>query len=386
MNYRSLEQHKKNRQRKKKQAQQRKKNQKNIIIILLVMIVVVMVIVGISSCVSDWVKREQSSVSDTQSSEIYAQKSTENKNDIPDNGDDGYYLNEDIFVWNRQAFELFHGNQKNAETYASLINHCSQRLPETVENVYSMVIPSHIALGLPERLINTVQSNNQQEYIRQIYQHYDSSVKSISVFDTLDKHKREYIFFRTDHRWTTLGSYYAYEQFCSSADLSPIPLNNRTYTDIPSFIGSMYAVTNLEILKNNADTLRYYDIDVDYRVRIQKTKNSSFKTYDSIYNLSARNTADAYQLFLYGDNPVTQITCPDVSSNHKLLVIKDSYGNDFISWLIGHYREIHVIDFTSYEGNIPYYCKNNTIDTVLFLNDVMSSVNSFQIDHIASVF
>ncbi len=386
MNNHSLEQHKKNRQRKKKQTLQRQKNQKNIIIILLVMAVVVMVIIGISSCVSDWIKEKPNSVSDTQNSEIYAQKSTENKNDIPDNGDDGYYLNEDIFVWNKQAFELFHGNQKNAETYASLINHCSQHLPETVQNIYSMVIPSHIALGLPQRLKNIVQSNNQQEYIHQIYQHYNSSVKSVPVFDTLNKHKQEYIFFRTDHRWTTLGSYYAYEQFCSSADLSPTLLTNRKYTDISSFVGSMYTVTNLEILKNNADTLRYYDIDMDYRIRMLKTKNGSFKTYDSIYNLSAKNTSDAYQLFLYGDNPVTQIICSDVRSNQKLLVIKDSYGNDFIPWLIGHYHEIHVIDFTAYDGNIPYYCRNNAIDTVLFLNDVMSSVNSFQIEHIASVF
>ncbi len=384
MNNRSLERHRKNRQRRKKEQQQRQQQRRNIIITVIGMSVIVFVIIWISSCTAKWAKKqhEDATASNTQPTFFSV---AEKQNAIPDNGDDGYYV-DNIFIWNNQAFECFDGNSKNALAYASLINHCSQRLPETVKNVYSMVIPTHIALGLPTRLENTIKSNNQKNYIAEIYRHYDKTVTSVAVFDTFDKHKKEYLFFNTDHRWTTLGSYYAYEQFCQYADLKVHNRQNRKYSQFQPFVGSLYAVTNLEMLKNNADTLRYYDIDHDYTVQIRKNNDSQWKTYDSIYNKNATTSGNAYDLFLYGDNSLTKIICEHAEKDSNLLVVKDSYANNFIPWIIGQYHEIHAIDFSTYEGNIPSYCRNNHIDSVLFLNDVMSSINPFQLENIGNMF
>ena len=35
----------------------------------------------------------------------------------------------------------------------------------------------------------------------------NSSVKTVSIFDTLKSHANEYLYFRTDHHWTQLGAY-----------------------------------------------------------------------------------------------------------------------------------------------------------------------------------
>ncbi len=381
MNDRSLERHRKNRQRRKKEQQQRQQQRRNIVITIIGMSVIVFVIIWISSCTAKWAKKQQHT--DATQPTFFAV--SEKQNVIPDNGDDGYYVNH-IFIWNNQAFECFNGNSKDALAYASLINHCSQRLPQTVKNVYSIVIPTHIALGLPARLENSVKSNNQKNYIAEIYQHYNQTIKSVSLFDTLDKHKTEYLFFNTDHRWTTLGSYYAYEQFCQYADLKIQNIKNRKYTRFYPFVGSLYTVTNLEMLKNNADTLCYYDIVNDYTIQIRKTNNGQWKTYDSIYNKNVETEKNPYDLFLYGDNPITKIVCEHSEKNSNLLIVKDSYANNFIPWLVGQYHEIHVIDFSTYEGNIPYYCEDNNIDHVLFINDVMSSINSFQLENIGNMF
>ena len=37
----------------------------------------------------------------------------------------------------------------------------------------------------------------------------------------LAAHKDEYIYYRTDHHWTSLGAYYAYQQLCGTLSLTP---------------------------------------------------------------------------------------------------------------------------------------------------------------------
>ena len=43
----------------------------------------------------------------------------------------------------------------------------------------------------------------------------------VDVRQTLAEHKDEYIYYRTDHHWTSLGAYYAYQQLCGALGLTP---------------------------------------------------------------------------------------------------------------------------------------------------------------------
>ena len=43
----------------------------------------------------------------------------------------------------------------------------------------------------------------------------------VDVRQVLAAHKSEYIYYRTDHHWTTLGAYYAYGQLCAELGLTP---------------------------------------------------------------------------------------------------------------------------------------------------------------------
>ena len=49
------------------------------------------------------------------------------------------------------------------------------------------------------------------------------AVQFLRVTDALRAHKDEYLYYRTDHHWTTLGAYYAYEQFCEAQSTSSRP-------------------------------------------------------------------------------------------------------------------------------------------------------------------
>lgn len=63
----------------------------------------------------------------------------------------------------------------------------------------------------------------------------------------------------------------------------------------------------------------------------------------------------------------------------KLLVIKDSYGNSFVPFLLPHYEEIYVIDPRFYDFNtigmdVIDFIHNKGINELLFVN-YMENVN-----------
>ena len=65
-----------------------------------------------------------------------------------------------------------------------------------------------------------------------VLQHVNDDVLKVNVFNTLIRHNDEYIYFRTDHHWTALGAYYAYETFCRMADFEPVPLEEFEERDM----------------------------------------------------------------------------------------------------------------------------------------------------------
>ena len=73
-------------------------------------------------------------------------------------------------------------------------------------------------------------------------------------------------------------------------------------------------------------------------------------------------------------------------SGRKLALVKDSYGNAIAPFLASSFEEVHVIDFRSFPGNLPEYCRENGITDVLFLNNVMSANTYFQIESMNGLF
>ena len=85
----------------------------------------------------------------------------------------------------------------------------------------------------------------------------DSNIKKVWAIDEIRKHRTEYIYFNTDHHWTSLGAYYAYRAFCFTAGLTPVSLDTIAYKTKPSFLGSLYRLTRDPGLQSNPDSVRY---------------------------------------------------------------------------------------------------------------------------------
>ena len=64
---------------------------------------------------------------------------------------------------------------------------------------------------------------------------------------------------------------------------------------------------------------------------------------NSLYDYTALDTKDKYAVYLGGNEPFLQIRT-DRDNGRRILVIKDSYANCFIPFMLGEFQEIDVLD------------------------------------------
>lgn len=180
------------------------------------------------------------------------------------------------------------------------------------------------------------------------------NVKFIDIRDTLLEHKNEYLFYRTDHHWTTLGSYYAYLEYCKENGIEPKEFNFEIVNY--NFYGTLYS----KVLDKS--------LEMDYILRVS---NSNNKELDNIlYDYSYLRKKDKYSFFLGGNKNLVTITNQDGIDD--LLVIKDSYANCFIPFIAENYKNIYVIDPRSYNDSISEFIKDNNIKKVLFIYNILT--------------
>ena len=83
-----------------------------------------------------------------------------------------------------------------------------------------------------------------------------------------------------------------------------------------------------------------------------------------------------YSTFVAGDNPYSVITNENSASNESCVVIKESYGNAMIPFLVDHYKNIYIVDYRYYKGNIINLVKKKKINDVVFINNAEAINNT----------
>ena len=300
---------------------------------------------------------------------------------IPDDGSDGY-LSSGVYIWQNKAFELFYGSTDAAAAYAQAISGYQQQLPGTT--VYNMVVPNHSEFGLPERIRDDMGCTSQRENLSDVFANYTegSQVIPVDIYDALDYHKDQYLYFNTDTHWAPLGAYWAYTAFCEAASQEAAPLSDFTVSTVEGFTGYLYTATGESCLEGNPDHIDLYEPGFDYTIELSYD-GVSFTELPGMY---APDEGMGYSMVLWGDNPLVRITNHDNASGRKLLLVKDSYGNAIAPFLAANYSEVHVADFRSFPGKLPAYCQENAITDVLFFNNVMSANTYSQIETMNGLF
>lgn len=265
------------------------------------------------------------------------------QNNIPDT-EDAIYKN-GILIYKNMALQFFGGNESMAKYFAKTMNEYHSALSPKNVTVHCVVPPSSGAFYIPEKYRRGTSEKDNLDCIRK---NLNSQVHMPKVYEILEEHKDEYIYFNTDHHWTGLGAYYAYQAFCQEAGIDAIPLENMQRKVIPKFLGSLYYVLQDERLQKGMDSVVYYKINTPYRMYYGKGEGYKEKIRIPLYAEYARGGA-SYGVFIGSDHPYIEIDT-DLNNGRRAIVLKNSYGNPFVPYLVQHFDKIIALDYRYYDG------------------------------------
>lgn len=277
-----------------------------------------------------------------------------------------------LLILDDTVMELYKFNENTSKKYAEMLNAISDKMGSDVK-VYSLIAPIQIEF-LKEKKYKDL-SDSQIDGINFIKSNLSDNVASVDAYTQLKEHIDEYVYFRTDHHWTGLGAYYGYTAFAKSAGLSALSLDKFKASEAPGFLGHLSTVNPSEKVNNNPDIVIYYNPPVksELQVHFYDQTTGEKKSYTgAVVNKTYIDNDQKYGIFLGGDFPLGIIKT-NTKTDKKIMVIKDSYANAFIPFLLPHYSEIYVVDPRHYKENIVTLVKDNGIQEVLVLNYILTS-------------
>ena len=148
---------------------------------------------------------------------------------------------------------------------------CFENLAQPV-NCYVMTVPLRIGFeqnfSTDEAYLEIVASehNRLQELEKRILESAADQAICIPLMDTLERHREEYLFFRSDYTWTALGAYYGAQEFLRAAGLETFPLDTFYETAKTNIIGSLADPSGTIFDRLYTYQYRYYNPPVDWPV------------------------------------------------------------------------------------------------------------------------
>ena len=250
----------------------------------------------------------------------------------------------------------------NNEQLNKNINYVNKFASRHEGKVTFMVVPSS-KMVLDNKMPKNAPYINENTYIDDINNSINDTSEVIDVRNTLLHSNNEYIFYKTDHHWTTLGAYYAYLEFANSKGFTPFNLDENKKIEVDNFYGTTYSKSLY--YNTEPDVLTYYDLPNKMQImefgadkKVISTKNVT------MYDEAKLETRDKYGIFLYSNNTYSRISG---NGEGSILIVKDSYANCFIPFLTENYETIDVVDLRALRGSVDFLIQENNYNDVLLL-------------------
>ncbi|MBQ0066514.1 MAG: hypothetical protein KBT48_12190 [Firmicutes bacterium] len=225
---------------------------------------------------------------------------------------------------------------------------------------YFMLVPNAINVQY-DSLPYFTTSDGQDGIMNDIFDYFEDRIQVVDTRDMFYEHSDEYIYYKTDHHWTSLGAFYGCQYLM---DLKGETLKKKNYKVLPvsdSFQGTLSNKTGSFDIQDEIDIFVNKDL-CDYYVVDDATQEKS----RSIYNSKALDVNDQYTVFMGGNKGVVHLEMNNDSDKH-LLLFKDSYANAAIQFLLPYYRTITIVDARYCNEKASNFLKRDLINEVMYL-------------------
>lgn len=263
----------------------------------------------------------------------------------------GIVYGKDGSMFERHRPSLTRYLDRNAQRIADFVAaHPDRRVTLAITPGAEVVQHDRLPIGLPVY--------DELSAIAQIYEDIENAGgRTIGVYGTLNPHRDEYIYFRTDHHWTAEGARLFAESFLAAEGREIPDYDALEISSVSPFFGTHY--NKAKSWNVNPDRLDYYEVPLSSVTVAGETK-------PLYYDDSRFSQRDKYAAFLWGNAGVTTLRRTE-QPDSRLLIIKDSYANILAPLLTQSYDEVVLIDLRALSVNLSDYLATEDFDQILIL-------------------
>ena len=249
-----------------------------------------------------------------------------------------------------------------SDKYAKTISAFADRMAQEGIRVISAPAPTAIGIMVDDSYLTQLRCTPQDEMLDYMHGQMSDNVLKVDTVRKLQAHNGEYIYYRTDHHWSALGAYYAYQALCEAAGMEPVALEDMEYKNQGEMIGSIYGkVPYPKRLKK--DELECWIPQGNITMYLSET---TFSEFPMIRDVSNEKSEGKYCAFLAADAPIVHIVNDDIPDGPNCLVVKDSFGNCYVPYLSQNYHNVYAIDYRKYwKYSMADFARKFNIDDVI---------------------
>ena len=252
----------------------------------------------------------------------------------------GVYLGQDGYLLEKNTEEETDKEQvyENINILASFLNDMDRDYGK--EHVSCLMVPSKDQ-AIPNRLPAFAQTKDRQWVIDALKQKLATPDLLFDLRQTMEAHQKEYIYYRTDHHWTTLGAFYAYQAWMQKTGAKVPSLESYGRETIyKDFYGTTYNKVHVKV---PADEVELFHSEDEKQVQVNMDEGE-VKADTLYFPKKAEEGFNRYDVFLSGNTFQIEITT-GANTGKTLLLVKDSFANCFVPFLTKDYDRIIMIDY-----------------------------------------
>ncbi len=269
---------------------------------------------------------------------------------------------EELLQKNIKSVNNFIKNHPDIEAYFMLV--------PNAQEIYSDTLPEFAVVG------------DQNKFINDFYSSLDGFAGTIDAYSILSQAREDdsYIYYRTDHHWTSYGAYLGYKAAGEELGYTPKKIDEFSIEHASyDFRGTLFSKTlDFNI---TPDVIDYYTLtENEPKVKVSVYNENSnvlngnikYDEYDSLYFREFLDVKDKYSSFLGQNSPIVTIESDIADNDRSLLIIKDSYAHSMIPFLAKEYSKITMIDLRYIRTDFQMFVSPDDYDQLLFLYNVIT--------------
>ena len=278
----------------------------------------------------------------------------------------GILLGKDGWMFTKQ-FGVTAATQKQLDKNVDAVITFAQRHPGQV----SFLLAPSASTIYPEELPAGAPMIDENGMLDSIFSKISPYASVLDLRESFTANKQSYLYYKTDHHWTTAGAYLAYQQFCAQQGLAPFDTAAHQSVEVGDFYGTHYSTARWWNV--HPDTITYYPLENSMTI-MQPSSETEFAPLatENLINTEKFATRDKYAAFLDGNNGYSVI---EGNGTGGILVVKDSYANCFVPFLTENYAKIGVIDFRNFSYGLDALMESEGYDQVLVLYNFQTFIS-----------